>query len=67
MAKIRKKFKEATNIEGYDKRKYVCKLLYMYMLGYDIDFGYMEAVNLMASNKFQEKGIVLNIRCIPNH
>ena len=30
----------------------------MYLLGYDIDFGYLEAVNLMSSIKFQEKLIV---------
>jgi hypothetical protein len=28
------------------------------MLGYDIDFGYMEAIGLLSSNKFQEKLIV---------
>eukprot|EP01114_Cavostelium_apophysatum_P019630 TRINITY_DN6382_c0_g1_i1.p1 TRINITY_DN6382_c0_g1~~TRINITY_DN6382_c0_g1_i1.p1 ORF type:complete len:964 (-),score=261.68 TRINITY_DN6382_c0_g1_i1:12-2903(-) len=70
MAKIRKKFKEATGIEGYDRRKYVCKILYMYMLGYEIDFGYMEAVNLLSSNKFQEKMIgylALTILLHENH
>lgn len=55
MAKIRKKFKEAKDIDGYARRKYVSKLIYMYMLGYEIDFGYMEAVTLLSSNKFQEK------------
>ncbi len=58
MAKIRKKFKEEKNIIGYDKKKYVAKILYMYMLGYELDFGYMEAVALLSSNKFQEKLIV---------
>lgn len=37
---------------------YVCKLLYIYMLGYDLDFGYMEAVTLLSSTTFQEKTIV---------
>ncbi|CAG8835740.1 10639_t:CDS:2, partial [Racocetra persica] len=31
------------NLKGYQKKKYVCKLLYMYILGWDIDFGHMEA------------------------
>jgi len=70
LAKIRKTFKEATGVEGYDRRKYVLKLLYIYMLGYEIDFGYMEAVNLMASNKFQEKLVgylALSILLHENH
>ncbi|KAF9975906.1 hypothetical protein BGZ73_000253 [Actinomortierella ambigua] len=56
MANIRQKFKEG-NLSGYDKKKYVCKLLYMYILGWDIDFGHMEAVNLISSNKYSEKQI----------
>ncbi|CAG8556564.1 9730_t:CDS:2 [Paraglomus brasilianum] len=56
MANIRAKFKEG-NINGYQKKKYVCKLLYMYILGWDIDFGHMEAVNLISSNKYSEKQI----------
>eukprot|EP01116_Phalansterium_solitarium_P008312 TRINITY_DN2199_c2_g1_i1.p1 TRINITY_DN2199_c2_g1~~TRINITY_DN2199_c2_g1_i1.p1 ORF type:complete len:1056 (-),score=242.90 TRINITY_DN2199_c2_g1_i1:162-3329(-) len=56
LAKIRKAFKEAKG-DGYEKRKYVSKILYMYMLGYEIDFGYMEAVNLLSAPKFQEKSV----------
>ncbi|KAI9320609.1 adaptin N terminal region-domain-containing protein [Dichotomocladium elegans] len=56
MANIRSKFKEA-NLNGYQKKKYVCKLLYMYILGWDIDFGHLEAVNLISSNKYSEKQI----------
>ncbi len=58
LAKIRKKFKESKETMGYDKKKYVAKIVYIFMLGYDVDFGYMEAVNLLSSNKFQEKAIV---------
>ncbi|KYQ91466.1 adaptor-related protein complex 2 [Tieghemostelium lacteum] len=57
MAHIRKEFKENKNIDGYQRRKYVCKLLYMYMLGYELDFGHMEAVTLLSSVKFSEKQI----------
>ncbi|KAI9499694.1 adaptin N terminal region-domain-containing protein [Zychaea mexicana] len=56
MANIRSKFKE-TNLNGYQKKKYVCKLLYMYILGWDIDFGHLEAVNLISSTKYSEKQI----------
>jgi hypothetical protein len=46
------------SLNGYQKKKYVCKLLYMYILGWDIDFGHMEAVNLISSPKYSEKQIV---------
>lgn len=55
LAKIRKKFQNAGGMKGYDRKKYVCKLLYIYMLGYEIDFGHMEAVNLLTSEKYSEK------------
>ncbi|KAI3647868.1 hypothetical protein MP228_008089 [Amoeboaphelidium protococcarum] len=56
LANIRGKFKEG-NLTGYDKKKYVCKLLYIYLLGYDIKFGHVEAVNLITSSKYTEKQI----------
>ncbi|ORX99519.1 putative alpha-adaptin C [Basidiobolus meristosporus CBS 931.73] len=56
MANIRTKFRDG-NLNGYQKKKYVCKLLYMYILGWDIDFGHTEAVNLMCSSKYSEKQI----------
>lgn len=45
-------------LDGYQKKKYVCKLLFIFLLGHDIDFGHMEAVNLLSSNKYSEKQIV---------
>ena len=45
-------------MDGYQKKKYVCKLLFIFLLGNDIDFGHMEAVNLISSNKYSEKQIV---------
>ena len=47
-------------LDGYQKKKYVCKLLFIFLLGHDIDFGHMEAVNLLSSNKYTEKQIVSN-------
>uniref|UniRef100_A0A914S284 Clathrin/coatomer adaptor adaptin-like N-terminal domain-containing protein n=1 Tax=Parascaris equorum TaxID=6256 RepID=A0A914S284_PAREQ len=40
-----------------NKKKYVCKLLFIFLLGNDIDFGHMEATNLLSSNKYTEKQI----------
>ncbi|KAK5674482.1 hypothetical protein LTS10_012870 [Elasticomyces elasticus] len=56
LANIRQKFK-AGSLTGYDKKKYVCKLLYIYILGWNVDFGHLEAVNLISANKYSEKQI----------
>ncbi|KAI9090819.1 adaptin N terminal region-domain-containing protein [Phlyctochytrium arcticum] len=56
LANIRSKFKDPS-LSGRQKKKYVCKLLYMYILGWDVDFGHMEAVNLLSSSKYSEKQI----------
>lgn len=56
LAKIRGKFRE-TKLNGYERKKYVAKLLYMYILGWDVEFGHLEAVNLISSSKYSEKQI----------
>lgn len=55
MAHIRSKFTSESHMNGYQRKKYVWKILYMYMLGYEVDFGHMEAVNLVSSPKYSEK------------
>ncbi|XP_013773927.1 AP-2 complex subunit alpha-like [Limulus polyphemus] len=57
LANIRSKFRGDKTLDGYQKKKYVCKLLFIFLLGHDIDFGHMEAVNLLSSNKYSEKQI----------
>lgn len=39
------------NAAEYDKKKYVWKLLYIYMLGYDVEFGHKQAADLIPVNK----------------
>jgi AP-2 complex subunit alpha len=56
LANIRQKFKNE-KLDGYQKKKYVCKLLYIYIQGYNVDFGHLEAVNLISANKYSEKQI----------
>ncbi|KII94378.1 hypothetical protein PLICRDRAFT_133053 [Plicaturopsis crispa FD-325 SS-3] len=56
MANIRKKFKDG-NLDGYQKKKYVSKIIFTYILGYKVDVGHMEAVNLISSQKYSEKQI----------
>lgn len=45
----------------------MCKLLFIFLLGHDIDFGHMEAVNLLSSNKYSEKQIVSTDAQIVHH
>lgn len=45
-------------MDGYTRKKYVAKILYMYVLGYEPDFGYTEALRLLSSKKFSEKQMV---------
>jgi AP-2 complex subunit alpha len=45
-------------IDGQSKRKYVIKLVLIFLLGHDVDFGQLEAVNLLSSFKLTEKQAV---------
>ncbi|TIB67745.1 hypothetical protein E3Q23_04166 [Wallemia mellicola] len=54
LAHIRQRFKEG-DMTGYQKRKYVAKILFTYILGYKVDIGHMEAVNLISSTRYSEK------------
>lgn len=56
MAHIRQKFKEG-NLDGYQKKKYLAKVVFTYILGYKVDVGHMEAINLISSTKYSEKQI----------
>mmetsp|Transcript_2698 Transcript_2698/g.7705 ORF Transcript_2698/g.7705 Transcript_2698/m.7705 type:complete len:1005 (+) Transcript_2698:224-3238(+) len=55
MANIRQKFSKPADLNGYQRKKYVWKILYMFMLGYEVDFGHMESVGLISSPKYSEK------------
>jgi AP-2 complex subunit alpha len=44
-------------LNGYQKKKYVCKLLYIYILGYPLNFGHLEALSLLTSPRYSEKQI----------
>lgn len=32
-------------------------MCYIYMLGYEVDFGHLECISLLGSSKFQEKAV----------
>lgn len=57
LANIRQKFSNSAGLSSYDKKKYVWKLCYIYMLGYEVDFGHVEFISLLSSTKFQEKAV----------
>lgn len=47
---------DTININDDDNDEFL-QLLFIFLLGHDIDFGHMEAVNLLSSNKYSEKQI----------
>lgn len=55
-AHIRQKFKEG-NLDGRQRKKYLSKLVFSYILGYKIEFGHVEAIKLISSSKYSEKQI----------
>ncbi|CAM9271765.1 unnamed protein product, partial [Discosporangium mesarthrocarpum] len=57
LANIRNKFSSSSGLSSYNKKKYVWKLVYMFMLGYEIDFGHMEMISLISSTKYSEKNV----------
>ncbi|XP_026425017.1 AP-2 complex subunit alpha-1-like [Papaver somniferum] len=57
LGNIRTRFKNEKGLSPYEKKKYVWKMLYIYMLGYDVDFGHMEALSLISAPKYPEKQV----------
>lgn len=58
MANIRRKFSKTHRaLTSYERKKYVLKLLYIYMLGYNVDFGHNEALKLISANAYSEKQV----------
>lgn len=52
--KIRENFNNK-KVSQTDKKKYMYKLLYTQVLGYDVDFGFEQSVQLIGSPKISEK------------
>ena len=51
-------YKAGSGMGSYQRKKYVCKILYIFMLGYRVDIGRKEAVQLCGAKKFSEKQVV---------
>lgn len=46
-----------TALNSYQRKKYVWKLVYIHVLGYDVDFGHAEVMALIRSGKYSEKHV----------
>ncbi|CAN0916610.1 AP-2 complex subunit alpha-2 [Linum grandiflorum] len=57
LGNVRTRFKNEKGLSPYEKKKYVWKMLYIHMLGYDVDFGHMESVSLISAPKYPEKQV----------
>ena len=67
LAKIRKKFNPGDSklaadgsnpsLSSYQRKKYVWKLVYIHVLGYEVDFGHAEVLALVRSKKYNEKSV----------
>lgn len=57
LGNIRQKFSNSSTLSSYQKKKYVWKMCYIYMLGYEVDFGHLECISLLSSSNYQEKSV----------
>ena len=57
LGNIRSKFSTASSLTSYQKKKYVWKLCYVYMLGYEVDFGHVEFISLLGAQHYTEKSV----------
>lgn len=68
LAKIRKKFNPGggtklasdgsnPSLSSYQRKKYIWKLVYIHVLGYEVDFGHAEVLTLVKSKKYGEKSV----------
>lgn len=59
MNNIQQKFRSPQSLNGYQRKKYICKLMYIYMLGFNDakELGLGEALQLIESTHFSEKQV----------
>eukprot|EP00940_MAST-03C_sp_MAST-3C-sp2_P002477 g2477.t1 len=58
MANIRQKFSQKQKkLNSYNNMKYVWKMCYIWMLGYEVDFGHMQVISLITGLKLSEKQV----------
>ncbi|CCG21187.1 hypothetical protein CORT_0A08010 [Candida orthopsilosis Co 90-125] len=54
---IQNKFQSTTSLNNYQKKKYICKLIYIFISGYSelVNFGLNESIELIKSSIFSDK------------
>ncbi|WFD44680.1 hypothetical protein MPSI1_003350 [Malassezia psittaci] len=57
MAHIKFKFSSGAKLDGYQRKKYVAKIVFSYLYGFPVDVGHSETIRLMNSTKYSEKQI----------
>ncbi|KAK2945844.1 putative AP-2 complex subunit alpha [Blattamonas nauphoetae] len=54
---IREVYMDKKNLDGYNKRKYSLKLMFITVMGFTADFGHLEAIELIQSENYEDKQI----------
>ena len=62
LGNIRQKFSNSSSLTAYQKKKYVWKLCYIYMLGYEVDFGHVEFISLLGASLYSDKSVGYLVR-----
>lgn len=57
LGNIRSKFSNSSSLTSYQRKKYVWKMCYIFMLGYEIDFGHVEFISLIGAQNYAEKSV----------
>ncbi|KAA6379942.1 MAG: putative AP-2 complex subunit alpha, partial [Streblomastix strix] len=57
LAHIREEFINPKKLDVYARKKFILKLMYISILGYSVDFGHIEAMELLHSTKFEDKQV----------
>ncbi|WFD49124.1 hypothetical protein GLX27_003802 [Malassezia furfur] len=58
MAHVRLKLGAGAKLDGYQRKKYVAKVLFTYLQGFSVDVGDAEILTLLHSTRYSEKQIV---------
>lgn len=58
MAHIRAKMQSNPKLDGYQRKKYIAKLLFAHMQGHQVDISSLDAMTLVCSSKYSEKQMV---------
>lgn len=61
MAHVRLKLGAGAKLDGYQRKKYVAKVLFTHLQGFPVDVGDAEILTLLHSARYSEKQIVRGV------